>query len=221
MGCCTSGPDFSVLLPETKKTFKYVNLGELHTKQYPRLDTSTLEAQMTLYAIAQGPDTNTATYGGYLEDRTELWKVYYPPLAGKITWHLAIDINNLPVYDPVCSLTDGIVVDVYNDVAEAKFNGWGGRVIVQDQHENRFVLYGHLDGVCVSVNQNVKRGETLGFVGAPDDNGHWPPHVHLQCMTRAFIKNRYNGKFPMIDGYLQEANTDILSRELIDPLTLL
>ena len=224
MGCCASAAaitplfDFTPLLPQTKKMFKYVDLGALHLKQEPRLNTATLDGQLQLLEIACGSDTSVGTYGGFLEDHTDLWKDYYPPIDGNPTWHLGLDVNNLEAGEPVCSLTDGVIVDVYGDAA--KVNGWGGRLMIRSG--DRFILYGHLDfkSIMVKVGHNIKRGKVIGTVGGSETNGNWFWHVRVQCMSLGFIMSRYDGRFPDIDGYIQEEDTVSLERELIDPLTL-
>lgn len=217
-------PDFSRLLPQNKKVFKYVDLGKLHVQQNPRLNTSSIDGQLKLLDIATGHDPSVGTYGGFLEDRTELWRVEYPPVAGRPTWHLGLDINNLEAGEAVCSLTYGVVVDVFVDNADVKSNGWGGRIIIMSG--GQFVLYGHLSHESIvsadmKVGTAVKRGQVIGKVGSTDVNGHWFAHLHIQCMTRSFIQERYEGKYDQIDGYIQEKDASALALELIDPLSLL
>jgi murein DD-endopeptidase MepM/ murein hydrolase activator NlpD len=234
MGCCTSTtrevvPDFSVLLPQNKKKFKYCDLGKLHLQQNPRLDTSTIEGQRQLLALANQGDDSVCTYGGYLEDRTELWKSYYPPIVGKPTWHLGLDVNNLTPGETVCSITDGVVVHVHRDVDDTKLNGWGGQLIIQTG--KTFVLYGHLcydafRSCDIKVGSVVKRGQAIGAVGDSKDNGQWFPHLHLQCMLGEFITDRHgedisSAALEAIDGYIQEQDTSVLARELVDPLSMI
>lgn len=46
-----------------------------------------------------------------------------------------------------------------------------------------FALYGHLDASSIQdkhIGQKFARGSVLGHLGARDENGDWPPHLHFQ-----------------------------------------
>lgn len=45
------------------------------------------------------------------------------------------------------------------------------------------MLYGHLSALSVAdkaPGQRVFAGETVGWMGDYEENGGWPPHVHVQ-----------------------------------------
>ena len=45
------------------------------------------------------------------------------------------------------------------------------------------MLYGHLDAASTAdkrAGDIVRRGDVIGWLGAPSENGGWPPHVHFQ-----------------------------------------
>lgn len=49
-----------------------------------------------------------------------------------------------------------------------------------------FSLYGHLARSSLtdlSVGAPVARGQRIGWIGGPAENGGWPPHVHFQLMV--------------------------------------
>ncbi|HEY7687143.1 MAG TPA: phosphotransferase, partial [Dongiaceae bacterium] len=49
-----------------------------------------------------------------------------------------------------------------------------------------YTLYGHLSRRTlglVTAGQDVRAGQPIGFIGDPQVNGGWAPHVHVQIMT--------------------------------------
>ena len=49
-----------------------------------------------------------------------------------------------------------------------------------------FTLYGHLSRASLvgkATGAAVAAGERIGWVGAPPENGDWPPHLHLQVIV--------------------------------------
>jgi len=64
---------------------------------------------------------------------------------------------------------------------------YGGTVILQHQTPNMVwhTLYGHLSQSSVErtpAGTAVAAGEQIGELGIPDENGHWPPHLHFQVI---------------------------------------
>lgn len=95
--------------------------------------------------------------------------------------HMGVDLGakaGTPVHAPY----DGIVHSFgYN---EAK-GDYGHVIITQHQFQNvtAWFLYGHLSAASVAFKRQgarVKKGEQIAFVGAPHENGDWPPHLHFQ-----------------------------------------
>ena len=132
--------------------------------------------------------------GGYALGRYEEPRlIYQSPLfnidpeegGGQRTIHLGVDVfaeKGHAVYAPL----DGIVIAA---VFRPERQDYGGLLILR--HEPIagpafFSLYGHLDRESVaawSVGQAVPRGASLGCLGGPDENGGWPPHLHLQVAS--------------------------------------
>jgi murein DD-endopeptidase MepM/ murein hydrolase activator NlpD len=127
------------------------------------------------------------SYGGYLEDRKTLWKGHYH--AEGHTTHLGVDFN-VPAYTEVCMPFNGQVVAIEKDPHQN--GGWGTRVIFKVN--DLWVIFAHLRDCSLRINKNVSMGESIGFIGTPDNNGGWFPHLHVQCM-----KNYDIG----VDGYFQ------------------
>ncbi len=118
------------------------------------------------------------TFGGYMEDRSKLWKGHYHKPDQMM--HLGIDYNvpaDVPVYTPV----GGRVVLLEEDPDQG--GGWGSRLILK-VNENLFVIFAHLYQVHGLLGRNIGKGEPIGLVAPSDKNGGWYPHLHVQCMRK-------------------------------------
>ena len=66
---------------------------------------------------------------------------------------------------------------------------YGHAVVLQhvdDKGASFFTLYGHLSESSlekVKVGQRIEPGDQIGWLGSENENGGWPPHLHLQIMT--------------------------------------
>lgn len=68
-----------------------------------------------------------------------------------------------------------------------------------------YTLYGHLELASVSrwrVGQPVAAGEPLAAIGAPPENGNWPPHLHFQVILDLLGEGR---DFPGVALYDEQA----------------
>jgi len=106
------------------------------------------------------------------------------PTDERRTIHLGIDLFAGPgsaIYAPL----DGFVHTLANNTAPQDY---GPLVILR--HETRdgsefFTLYGHLTKTTLSqlrIGQRVARGEKFARIGAIQENGGWPPHLHFQII---------------------------------------
>lgn len=141
------------------------------------------EEARTLGAAA---GVGAAWVGSYAEPRA----VYTAPafrkgalaVSDRRSVHIAVDVF-LPAGTPVHAPCDG-VVDVV-EFREAALD-YGGMVVLRHQTpagDAFWTLYGHLSRATVQalrVGQRVTRGEQLGALGSPEENGGWDPHLHLQ-----------------------------------------
>jgi 4-aminobutyrate aminotransferase-like enzyme/Ser/Thr protein kinase RdoA (MazF antagonist) len=124
--------------------------------------------------------------GRYNEPRL----LYSSPLFGasgnptdeRRTIHLGMDLfvaSGSAVYAPL----EGVVHAFANNTAAQDY---GPVVILRHgpgEGQEFFTLYGHLtkDSLAkLRVGQAIARGERLGRVGAMQENGGWPPHLHFQ-----------------------------------------
>jgi 4-aminobutyrate aminotransferase-like enzyme/Ser/Thr protein kinase RdoA (MazF antagonist) len=127
--------------------------------------------------------------GRYNEPRL----LYVSPLFGatgnptdeRRTIHLGIDLFVAPgsaVYAPL----EGVVHTLANNTAAQDY---GPVVILRHgpgEGQEFFTLYGHLTKESLTrlrVGQSVARGERIARVGAIQENGGWPPHLHFQVIV--------------------------------------
>lgn len=96
---------------------------------------------------------------------------------------------------------------------------YGPTLVTEQQVEGRplYALYGHLSRASLGfspVGRRVEAGEVLGWLGSPDENGGWPPHVHLQlCWERPSV--------PDLPGAVRLDEREEARRRYPDPLTVL
>ena len=154
------------------------------------------------------------SYGGYLEDRSVLWRGNY--LAeGKNYTHLGVDFN-APVGMAVAVDTHAQVVLVDDDTPLV--GGWGNRVMIRLQHEEIVLIYAHLStNVLCKVGDVFTPGIVIGYVGNPSQNGHWYPHTHVQAMTMERYR-RFKEKPDELDGYGAEKDLRRLVRDFPNPM---
>ncbi len=108
--------------------------------------------------------------------------------------HLGVDIwgeQGTKVYAPLGGLIHSFA---YNNNA----GDYGATLILLHQLDTItfYTLYGHLsldDIAKVSEFQNVIRGQIIGHFGSPEENGHWPPHLHFQIIKDMRI---HRGDYP-------------------------
>ena len=100
--------------------------------------------------------------------------------------HLGIDVF-LPAGTPLFAPLAGQVFSVGDNAGHLDY---GGTVILKHQAgaggPTFYTLYGHLARKTLEIlteGQRVAAGELIGYLGEPEDNGGWAPHVHFQIMT--------------------------------------
>lgn len=101
---------------------------------------------------------------GYRED----------PFTGEIAYHSGTDIG-APGETPILASADGTVT-----IANA-IDSWGGGYgyHIKIKHNDTFdTLYAHCSSICVTVGQEVKQGEVIGYVGTTGNStGN---HLHFE-----------------------------------------
>lgn len=97
--------------------------------------------------------------------------------------HLGTDIwgpVGTPVFAPIGGMVHGFA---FND----NFGDYGATLILQHQLEGVgfYTLYGHIslnDIDHIQEGDYMIRGQEIAHFGLPDENGHWPPHLHFQVI---------------------------------------
>lgn len=96
------------------------------------------------------------------------------PFTGEISYHSGTDIG-APGETPILAAADGTVT-----IANA-IDSWGGGYgyHIKLNHNDTFdTLYAHCSSICVTVGQEVKQGEVIGYVGTTGSStGN---HLHFE-----------------------------------------
>lgn len=149
----------------------------------PALDPAWCAEQMTL--LHQMLDIDYS-YGGFLEDRSVLWRGHYHEADGAFC-HLGTDYN-VPTRSLVHLPEKGKLVLAEQDPDQN--GGWGGRSIWEIR--GHYVIFAHMYRLHGLIGQEFDADEPIGEVAPPPFNGHWFPHLHVQVMTK-YDRN--------VDGY--------------------
>ena len=116
--------------------------------------------------------------GRYDEDRA----IYTQPLFdGGRTVHMGIDLG-APAGVAVHAFAAGEVIHAGENPAPGDY---GPTLVCAHVFEGRplYVLLGHLSRPSLArspVGRRFAEGDVLGWLGEPEENGGWPPHVHVQ-----------------------------------------
>lgn len=117
--------------------------------------------------------------GGYSEKRENMYLA--PQYESRRNIHMGIDIwaaAGEPVFAPIA----GEIAYLANHDQEGNY---GGTLVLKHtlNGEIYFALYGHLSPESIShlkPGMKVEAGEKVGELGAEEENGNWPPHLHYQ-----------------------------------------
>ncbi len=123
-------------------------------------------------------------YGGYAEDRS-FYAVspLFKNADSNRTIHLGIDVW-LPAGTPLFSPLAG---EIYGSQMNTNPLDYGGTIITKHNllGIEFFLLFGHLskDSIeSVSIGQMIDPKQKIAELGDTNENGGWPPHLHLQCI---------------------------------------
>ena len=128
------------------------------------------------------------TYGGYGEDRKDVWKGTYMDEKQNYI-HLGVDIM-APVGTPIKCPFDCTVTNIFTDI-DTRI-GWGGRIILQCNTEAPFLVLAHIEPKSLVQSDLYRKGDIIGTVGTWPTNGNTFQHLHVQAV--------YN-LLPDFDGY--------------------
>jgi len=144
--------------------------------------TETIDQQMKAHQAAVG-------VGRYDEARllytSALFGGSSNPTDARRTVHIGIDLF-VPAGSNVRAPLDGIVHAVADNRGALDF---GPVVIIKHSSGDAgefFTLYGHLSRESLRTlyaGRHVAKGETFAKIGAAQENGGWPPHLHFQIIA--------------------------------------
>ncbi len=154
--------------------------------------------------------------GGYAEDRAiySMSPVFADGDATR-SIHLGVDFW-LPAGTEVYAARGGVV---HSTGDNARFGDYGPTIILghEADGDSMYSLYGHLARPSLQLTQPgqpVEAGQLIGWLGSPDENVGWPPHLHFQIIADI---GDHAGDFPGV-CHADEA-ADWLSR-CPDPMDL-
>ena len=129
--------------------------------------------------------------------------------------HLGMDVwadAGIKIFAPLGGIVHSFA---YNN----NFGDYGATIILQHQIKtlNFYTLYGHLALKNIEglrKGKFITRGENFASFGPPQENGHWPPHLHFQIiMDMGICEGDYPGvcKISEAEKYLHNSpNADLI-----------
>lgn len=137
--------------------------------------------------------------GGYNEHRTIYSRSTVFDAEEPRRLHLGVDIWG-PTGTIVSAPLDGVVHSfAFNDL----FGDYGATIILQHQLNGILfhTLYGHLalrDLSGLEAGKFIRRGVPFAHFGPPEENGHWPPHLHFQLIEEM---GTWKGDYPGVSKF--------------------
>ena len=173
------------------------------TSNNPKL-TEEIISDTTVFSrwISQELANHDARYGigGYNEHRTIYARSsYFDGVEEPRRLHLGTDIWG-PAGTPIYNFYDA---EVHSFQFNDHFGDYGATIILKYNIEGVefHALYGHLSLNSLSglqVGQKIPAGREFAALGIPEENGHWPPHLHFQLI---FDMEGKTGDYPGVCQY--------------------
>ena len=122
--------------------------------------------------------------GGYNEHRTIYNRsAHFSTGEEPRRLHLGVDIWGT-AGTPVYNFYDAEVHSFQNN---DQFGDYGGTIILKYNLDGLilYALYGHLSVASLSglsIGKVIPGGQNFAFLGIPEENGNWPPHLHFQLI---------------------------------------
>lgn len=189
---------------EARKYFKTI------PGENPLLEPEFCEDWIGYVMAKKFPDADSV-YGGYMENRSFLWRESYLEKEKKFI-HLGVDVY-VPIGVPVRCPVPCRVLEVFND--KDNNGGWGTRVTVET--DRGIVVFAHLchfnNPRGYRVGRKYPAGLWLGLIGTPEQNGGWFPHLHLQGIRDKSLLNSN------LDGYAKPGQN--VKQDYPNPLEIL
>lgn len=178
--------------PATDKLFRF-DFTESNTELK---DDAIAETEKFAAYITHKLESTGSKYGigGYNENRTLYRRSELFAGTEPRTVHLGMDIwgaAGTSVYAPLGGTVHSFAIN-------KNFGDYGATIILQHQLDTRVfcTLYGHLslkDLLPLKEGKYISRGEVIGHFGEANENGDWPPHLHLQIIEDMRIQK---GDYP-------------------------
>jgi murein DD-endopeptidase MepM/ murein hydrolase activator NlpD len=154
------------------------------------------------------------SYGGWMEDRTFLWKDGYLEKEKNFI-HLGIDIN-VPMGTEIATDFDAEVVKIGDDYPLD--GGWGSFVILKHSLKPIYLIYAHLDrDILCKLGDKLNKGIIFAKVGYAPFNGNWFPHVHIQVITGEYYFD-IEKNWDKFDGYGLKKDIELNAKKHLDPM---
>ncbi|MDR2071864.1 MAG: M23 family metallopeptidase [Spirochaetaceae bacterium] len=109
---------------------------------------------------------------GGIGSYTDFFGINPDPFTGAPRMHTGIDISTHRQGDPIVATADGQVA--YTGYEPS---GFGNYIIIRHQH-GFYTRYAHLLSSAVEIGQEVKQGETIGYLG--NTGRSTGPHLHYE-----------------------------------------
>ena len=139
------------------------------------------------FKLLQKKNIDATIAGGYGETRsiysTDAYKIETNNGPEFRTVHLGVDFW-FPAGTEITSILPG---KVFSLVDNDRPKDYGVTLILEHEIEGLkfYSLYGHLGKKSLDLfkkGDTVKEGDLIGYLGNPDENGGWSPHLHFQLM---------------------------------------
>ena len=221
----TNSNDFHTVVPFNKATDKIVALNLSKTNSAFTEEIYSDEEKFEAFINNERKKSN-ASYliGGYREHR-EMYRrsnLFDKNVADTNflndeprSLHLGVDVwadAGTKIFAPFGGM-------VHSFAFNNNFGDYGATIILQHQLKTLsfYTLYGHLalkniDGL--RTGKFITRGENFANFGPPQENGHWPPHLHFQIiMDMGICEGDYPGvcKLSEAEKYLKNCpNPDLI-----------
>jgi murein DD-endopeptidase MepM/ murein hydrolase activator NlpD len=101
------------------------------------------------------------------------------PFNGEDTFHAGVDIS-AGFGEAIHATVDGVV-----ELAD-RTSGYGREVIIDHGHGVKTV-YGHMSGFAITVGDEVRRGQVIGYIGMSGRSTG--PHVHYEVRIQSVPVN--------------------------------
>jgi len=105
------------------------------------------------------------------------------PFTGAAHMHSGIDISTYRAGDPIVATADGQVAYIGYEAS-----GLGNYIIIRHQH-GFYTRYAHLLSSRVESGQQVKQGETIGYIGSTGRSTG--PHLHYEVHIGSDVVDPY------------------------------